>query len=195
MKRYRVTIDGRTYEVEIDDPRARPVTARLDGVVYTVDVDAPRVSAAAERPSAGEVPAPPERTPEQAGDVDGAPAPAGAAPAGDPASLPVEPGRDLSEAAGIPPRVIDAPAPPAAAAAEAADAGPQTMTAPIPGVVASVVANVGQVVKRGDELLTLEAMKMFNVLRSPWAGTVTTLHVSKGEHVIQGQPLVTFGRR
>ncbi len=69
------------------------------------------------------------------------------------------------------------------------------MTAPIPGVVASVVANVGQVVKRGDELLTLEAMKMFNVLRSPWAGTVTTLHVSKGEHVDQGQPLVTFGRR
>jgi len=105
---------------------------------------------------------------------------------------PGEPTAATTESAGIPPHPIGTPA---AAAAAATEPSPQTMTAPIPGVVASVVANVGQVVKRGDELLTLEAMKMFNVLRSPWAGTVTTLHVSKGEHVDQGQPLVTFGRR
>ncbi len=58
MKHYRVTIDGRNYDVEIDDPRARPVTARLDGVVYTVDVHAPRPAAdAVERPVGGEGPA------------------------------------------------------------------------------------------------------------------------------------------
>jgi hypothetical protein len=38
VKRYRVTVDGRTYEVEIDDPRARPVTARVLGEVFRVDV-------------------------------------------------------------------------------------------------------------------------------------------------------------
>ena len=163
MKRYRVTIDGRVYEVEIDDPRARPVTARLSGVAYSVDVQPVRTDdAVAVHPADG---------------PDGVPAPTSSVP---------EPAGPPSEAAGAPPQPIDAPP---------AEAAPQTMTAPIPGVVASVVANVGQVVTRGDELLTLEAMKMFNVLRSPWAGTVTTLHVSKGEHVIQGQPLVTFEPR
>ena len=181
MKRYRVTIDGRTYDVEIDDPRARPVTARLDGVAYAVDVDPPRIAAGQ---SADAALPPPERTVDQAVDV--------APSAREPDGAPAEPGAAPSEPAGIPLQPIGAPAP---ATAEATGAGPQTMTAPIPGVVASVVANVGQVVKRGDELLTLDAMKMFNVLRSPWAGTVTTLHVSKGEHVLQGQPLVTFGRR
>lgn len=176
MKRYRVTIDGRIYDVEVDDPRAHPVTARLDGVVYSVDVHLPRTAAdQVERPSADEAVAPTARTPESDA-AEGAIAPAAAASAAE--SVATEPG-----------------ATPAAAASEAGEAAPQTMTAPIPGVVASVVANVGQVVKRGDELLTLEAMKMFNVLRSPWAGTVTTLHVAKGEHVHQGQPLVTFGRR
>ena len=176
MKRYRVTVDGRNYDVEVDDPRAHPVTARLDGVVYSVDVHLPRTAAdPVERPAVDEAAPPTVRAPESAA-AEGGVVPAAAA--SEPEGVAVEPG-----------------AAPAAAAAEASEAAPQTMTAPIPGVVASVVANVGQVVKRGDELLTLEAMKMFNVLRSPWAGTVTTLHVSKGEHVNQGQPLVTFGRR
>ena len=175
MKRYRVTVDGRDYDVEVDDPRAHPVTARLDGVVYTVDVHVPRAGAdSVERPAADEAVPPTVPTAEPAG-AEGTVAPAAASV---PESLAGEPGATA-----------------AAAASEASETAPQTMTAPIPGVVASVVANVGQVVKRGDELLTLEAMKMFNVLRSPWAGRVTTLHVSKGEHVDQGQPLVTFGRR
>ena len=172
MKRYRVTVDGREYDVEVDDPRAHPVTARLDGVVYSVDVHLQRPGAEpAERRSAEEAVPPTARVSDSAA-AEGAVGPAAAA--SEPEGVAVEPG---------------------AAPAAAGEAAPQTMTAPIPGVVASVVANVGQVVKRGDELLTLEAMKMFNVLRSPWTGTVTTLHVSKGEHVNQGQPLVTFGRR
>ena len=177
MKRYRVTVDGRDYDVEVDDPRAHPVTARLDGVVYSVDVHVPRAGAdLVERPAAADEAVPPTvRTSESAAAQEAA---APAAAASEPEGAAVEPG-----------------AAPSGAASGANEAAPQTMTAPIPGVVASVVANVGQVVKRGDELLTLEAMKMFNVLRSPWAGTVTTLHVSKGEHVNQGQPLVTFGRR
>ena len=175
MKRYRVTVDGRDYDVEVDDPRAHPVTARLDGVVYSVDVHVPRAGAdPVERPAADEAVPPTVRAPDPAG-AEGAVAPAAASA---PEGVAGESGATA-----------------AAAASEASEAEPQTMTAPIPGVVASVVANVGQVVKRGDELLTLEAMKMFNVLRSPWAGRVTTLHVAKGEHVHQGQPLVTFGRR
>ena len=37
-----------------------------------------------------------------------------------------------------------------------------------------------------------EAMKMMNVIRSPWDGTVANVHVSEGSRVVQGEPLVTF---
>jgi len=38
----------------------------------------------------------------------------------------------------------------------------------------------------------LDAMKMLNVIRSPWDGTVATVHVATGAKVVQGEPLVTF---
>ena len=66
------------------------------------------------------------------------------------------------------------------------------MTAPIPGVVAAVAVSPGQTVARGDELLTLDAMKMMNVIRSPWDGTIATVHVSEGNRVVQGAALITF---
>ena len=62
----------------------------------------------------------------------------------------------------------------------------------MPGTVVSVVARVGQVVQRGDELLTLEAMKMFNVIRSPWAGTIAEVYAIEGKRVTHDEVLVTF---
>ena len=147
MKRYRVTVDGRIYDVEIDDPDARPVTARLSGFAFSVDVE----------------PARPDE-PEPAED---APTPGPAPPA-----APIDP---LATSGDTP--TVD---------------GPKAMTAPIPGVVASVSVKSGQKVGRGDELVTLEAMKMMNVIRSPWDGTVANVHVSEGSRVVQGEPLVTF---
>ena len=67
MRRYRVTVAGRTYDVEIEDPRAKPITARVLDEVFIVEVDtASHVAAAALRaaepdplaPSTG-VPPPP----------------------------------------------------------------------------------------------------------------------------------------
>ena len=51
MRRYRVTIDGRTYEVEIDDPRARPVRALVSGEVFLVEVEDSRQSSVVSRES------------------------------------------------------------------------------------------------------------------------------------------------
>ena len=152
MTRYRVTIDGRVYDVDIDDPRAKPVTARLSGTAYSVDVE-PTHS------GAGPEPRPP---------TDAEPAQADEPPT---------------------PRLF-----PSGSAEEGGDA-PRTMTAPIPGSVTKVVASVGLSVARGGELLTIEAMKMFNVIRSPWPGTVSTVHVKDGDRVVQGQPLVTLTPR
>jgi biotin carboxyl carrier protein len=35
-------------------------------------------------------------------------------------------------------------------------------------------------------------MKMFNVIRSPWAGTVVAVHVTDKQHVTQGELLLTL---
>lgn len=153
MTRYRVTIDGRLYDVDIDDPRARPVTARLSGTAYSVDVEPARGAAVPDLASVAEaVPAPDD-----------------------------EPS--------TPQRFPSGPSP------EDGGDAPRTMTAPIPGAVTKVVATVGSSVERGGDLLTIEAMKMFNVIRSPWRGTVTTVHVKDGDRVVQGQPLVTLTPR
>ena len=59
-------------------------------------------------------------------------------------------------------------------------------------MVSSIAVAAGQTVARGDELLTLEAMKMMNVIRSPRDGRIDTVHVAQGSRVAQGEPLVSF---
>ncbi len=46
---------------------------------------------------------------------------------------------------------------------------PLQVGAPMPGMVASIAVSVGQKVKEGDTLLTLEAMKMFAAVTAPIA--------------------------
>jgi pyruvate carboxylase len=55
--------------------------------------------------------------------------------------------------------------------------------APMPGMVASIAVSVGQKVKEGETLLTLEAMKMFAAISAPCAGTVQEICVKVGESV------------
>jgi acetyl-CoA carboxylase biotin carboxyl carrier protein len=52
---------------------------------------------------------------------------------------------------------------------------------------------VGQVVKSGDTLLIVEAMKVMNPITSPKAGTVTKINVADGQPVEFDQPLVVLG--
>ena len=55
--------------------------------------------------------------------------------------------------------------------------------APMPGVVASVAVKAGQAVKRGDLLLTIEAMKMETGLHAERDATVKALHVAAGSQI------------
>ena len=52
---------------------------------------------------------------------------------------------------------------------------------------------VGAVVKRGQGLVILSAMKMENEIRSPRDGQVVAVHVSEGDKVDQNADLVTIG--
>jgi len=65
--------------------------------------------------------------------------------------------------------------------------------APMPGKVIRVIAQPGDEVKKGDDLLVLEAMKMENVLQSPADGTIAEVRVASGETVDKNAVLVVFG--
>ncbi|WP_417208076.1 pyruvate carboxylase [Antarctobacter sp.] len=60
---------------------------------------------------------------------------------------------------------------------------PNHIGAPMPGVVATVAVSVGQEVKEGDLLLTIEAMKMETGLHAERNGTVKAVHVTPGAQI------------
>jgi len=60
----------------------------------------------------------------------------------------------------------------------------------IPGTVIEVKTSVGSKVGVGDVLLILDAMKMYNEIVAPVAGTVEVVAVSAGERVEKNQLLI-----
>ena len=64
------------------------------------------------------------------------------------------------------------------------------LSAPMPGTVIDVAVGVGQQVRAGDLLLTLEAMKMELPIRAPRDGTVSAVRCAPGELVQPGPLLV-----
>ena len=70
--------------------------------------------------------------------------------------------------------------------------GGQVLRAPMPGKVVHIEVEVGQVVKPGDGLVVLEAMKMENEFRAAVAGTVREIRVQVGQPVNAGDPLVVI---
>ncbi|HNY01154.1 MAG TPA: acetyl-CoA carboxylase biotin carboxyl carrier protein subunit [Bacteroidales bacterium] len=57
------------------------------------------------------------------------------------------------------------------------------VTAFIPGTIIKVFVKEGQKVKKGEKLLTLQAMKMDNLLTASKNGTVKKVNVKQGEVV------------
>lgn len=84
-----------------------------------------------------------------------------------------------------------AQAAPAAAKPAASGAG-KAVTSPLPGVIIAIKVNVGDTVKAGQEVAVLEAMKMENSIEADHDGTVTAIHVAKGDSVLEGAAVVTI---
>ncbi|MEN6479754.1 MAG: biotin/lipoyl-containing protein [Anaerolineales bacterium] len=148
MAKYQLTVDGKTYEVEVGDVSTSPVEVLVNGVVKSVTFT---TGAAAAAPTPAPAPA-------------AAPAPAPAAPA-------------KAE-----------PAPTPTAAVEGTK-----VVAPMPGKILSVLVKVGQNVKQGDTVCTLEAMKMEMPISSTGSGVVKAVHVAVGQTVAYNDALVTLG--
>ena len=66
------------------------------------------------------------------------------------------------------------------------------LQAPMPGRILQLFVQVGQEVQMGDSILSLEAMKMENVLKSDGIGIVKNIHVDLGNVVDKGAVLIEF---
>jgi biotin carboxyl carrier protein len=66
------------------------------------------------------------------------------------------------------------------------------LQAPMPGRILQLFVEVGQEVQMGDSILSLEAMKMENVLKSDGIGIVKNIHVYLGNVVDKGAVLIEF---
>ena len=110
-----------------------------------------------------------------------------------------------------PPVVMAAPAPAAGAVTVASATPPDSATAQPHGSHAGAVLSpmvgtayrrpspdtkpfieVGSRVEIGDKLVLVEAMKTFNEINAPRAGTVTAIFVDDGQPVEYGEPLLVI---
>ncbi|MCA3601490.1 MAG: acetyl-CoA carboxylase biotin carboxyl carrier protein [Methylobacterium sp.] len=102
-------------------------------------------------------------------------------------------------AAPAPAPVAVAAAPAAAAAAVDLSAHPGAVRSPMVGTAyrrpspgANPFIEVGTVVKAGEKILLVEAMKTFNEIVAPRAGTITHILIEDGQPVEYGETLVVI---
>jgi biotin carboxyl carrier protein len=168
----RITIGDRTWDVEEgSDPGQLAVTGRGAGLLRTPDTDGPRRVLWADDP---------RRAPSSGADHAGA---------NDAALEIVVDGwrfevsiEDLQRA-----RLRERARRGAVAVAAH---GPLVVRAPIPGRIVSVRVSEGDAVESGTPLVTLEAMKMENVVRAPRAGTIGRVAVATDQTVELGDTLL-----
>lgn len=84
------------------------------------------------------------------------------------------------------------PVPAPTAAKPAAGAGSIQVKASVPGKVFGIEAKVGQAVKKGDNIIVLEAMKMEIPVVAPEDGTVASIDVTVGDAIESGDVLATL---
>jgi biotin carboxyl carrier protein len=106
-----------------------------------------------------------------------------------------EPGGTLYPSPGTMAQATRTPAPPPSAAPAAPAAGAvdeNDKLAPLGGVVVEISVSVGDSVKTGDKIMTIEAMKMKTAVSAHRDGTVKSIPVKIGDAVDAGQVLATI---
>lgn len=152
MRKFNITVNGRTYEVEVEEVTSRGAsTAAVPSVKAEIPVEAPQESVV-ERKVTGE---PKKEEIEKKVDVE---APSKAETA------------------------ADTPVP----------SGAEVISSPMPGTILSVNVKAGDLVKRGDVLLILEAMKMENEIMASRDGKVLKIGVQSGASVNTGDLLAVI---
>ena len=70
--------------------------------------------------------------------------------------------------------------------------GGGTIKSPLPGEILEIYVKVGDVVKLGQKLLMLEAMKMENNIHSDKEGKISEIKVNRGSSVMEGDVLIVI---
>ncbi len=164
VNKYEITINGKTFTVEVQDITASSAQVVVNGEVKSVAF----------------------REIAPAGTAVAAPAPAEV-------SAP-QPVAQLAAKPAAAPAVEPVPAPAPAPTPTAPVSGPgKVVGAPMPGKVLSIKVQVGDKVASGDIVCTLEAMKMEMPISSTVDGSVQGIHVQVGDTVPFDTPLLTIG--
>ena len=93
------------------------------------------------------------------------------------------------------PAIVEPVAPagrPAQPPATPRSGSPREITAPMPGNILDIFVKVGDSVSGGQELCSLEAMKMKNAIRASRDGVIATVEVTEGQSVTHGAVLFTL---
>lgn len=166
MGKYNFRINGHDYQVDVNSVEGGIADVTVNGTDYKVEL-------------ADAVPAPAQQAarPAPQATFTAAPAPQATAPA--------------TQAA------AQAPQATAQAVQTATASAPQgkgeVVTAPLPGVILDIKVKVGDVVKAGQTVAVLEAMKMENEIEATASGTVTAVNAGKGDSVLEGAAIITIG--
>lgn len=160
---YEIALNGKVYEVEVDDNRA------LIGAIRAARPMPPRARPAPPtgQPAASNYPVRLVAEPQRPIAAIPTPIPARAQAPHPPAAL-------------------------AVSAAPATTQGGEPISAPMPGMIKDIRVQPGQKVNTGQVLMILEAMKMENEIVSPKNAIITEIRVAKGQTVQPGQVLLNL---
>ena len=95
------------------------------------------------------------------------------------------------EISGGPDVVRGGTAPAPAAKGEGAGAGSKVVS-PLPGVIIEVCVGPGEVVKKGQRIAVIEAMKMENDILAEATGRIAEVFVKKGDSVLEGADIASI---
>ena len=71
--------------------------------------------------------------------------------------------------------------------------GKKRIKSPLPGVIVALKVKPGDVVKSGQTVAVLEAMKMENEIQSEYDGVILSVDVNQGDSLLEGDTIVTIG--
>jgi biotin carboxyl carrier protein len=67
--------------------------------------------------------------------------------------------------------------------------GPITVEAPMPGKIIKLLKSIGDMVKEGEPIMIMEAMKMENEMKAPYDGKITEIFVKENDTLENGDKL------
>lgn len=159
-KTFKISVNERVYDVDVGDLSESPVKVRIDGELFLVRVEEAAATAAVLLSEPASASPPPP-----------APVVAQAAERPVPSRQPTV--EQQNKGAKAPPAVDS-----------------RMVTAPMPGVVLAVKVKVGDRVRNGEEMCTLESMKMELNIMAARDGVVSKVCVAVGQAVVHGTVLV-----